>query len=131
MVRIAALAELIPDDGADGDREVTRSDDKKKSAHHVLRLLLHPFDRLSDQGEGLMRRLSLFIVLIGLNPLLAGCGVPDAVAHGVKSLERSFGSGDPAAAAPPQPAPPPARTASEPPPPVAVQRDPVKVEELR
>lgn len=76
-----------------------------------------------------MRRIMSFFVLFGLAPVLAGCGLPDAVAQGVKSVERSFGSSEPPPK--PSPTPPPARAANEPPPPVAVQRDTVKVEELR
>jgi|GEM_PF-3454511 len=78
-----------------------------------------------------MRHLFSFVVLSGLAPLLAGCGVPDAVAHGVKSLERSFGSSEPAPRQPQATTPAAARPAPEPPPPVAVRRDEIKVEELR
>lgn len=82
-----------------------------------------------------MRRLKPFLIVLGLVPLLAGCGLPGAVAHGVKSVQRGLGIGEETAPAQ-QPAPQPDRTATEPPPPqpappVAVQRDPVKVEELR
>jgi hypothetical protein len=77
-----------------------------------------------------MRRSLSFVLLSGLPLMLAGCGLPDAVAQGVKSVERSFGgSGNPPPAAPP-PAAAPAR-ANEPPPPTPAQRDSVKVEQLQ
>lgn len=80
-----------------------------------------------------MPRPLAFLVVFGLVPLLSGCGIPGAVAHGVKSVQRGLGA-EPAAAPAAQPAPAPAVTEPPPPqpaPPVAVQRDPVKVEELR
>lgn len=80
-----------------------------------------------------MRRLKPFVLVCCLAPLLAGCGIPGAVANGVKSVQHGLGIGDepPPPAQPRQPPPPAAPAGAEPPPPVPVQRSTVKVEELR
>lgn len=81
-----------------------------------------------------MLRLKPFVLALCLAPLLAGCGIPGAVANGVKSVQHGLGIGDeppPPPAQPQQPPPPPAHAGAEPPPPQPVQRSSVKVEELR
>lgn len=72
------------------------------------------------------------LVILAATLLLAGCGIPDLVAHGVKEIEKSNRS----SGASPAPASAPsaqARAEEEPPPPsapAAARRSSVTVEEL-
>jgi hypothetical protein len=74
------------------------------------------------------------LVALVLAPLLAGCGIPDLVAHTVKSIEKSQrDGGNQAEASQSAGQQQPAATADEPPPPAAApipRRTSVTVEEL-
>jgi hypothetical protein len=62
------------------------------------------------------------LILTGLTPALAGCGVPDLIAHTVKAIEKSQNAPSASPQAGPPPAAVPAEAAAEPQPPAAAPR---------
>lgn len=62
------------------------------------------------------------LILAGLAPALAGCGVPDLIAHTVKAIEKSQNAPASASQTGTAPAAAPAEAAAEPPPPAAAPR---------
>lgn len=76
--------------------------------------------------------ISRFAVIFAATSLLAGCAIPELVAHGVKEIEKSNRSSG-ASSAPASAPPAQTRAEEEPPPPsapAAARRSSVTVEEL-